>query len=181
LFDLQTLLGHMRFFSFSRFQANCMVGGLILLGLLAAWHPIANTPLQTLPVHKLIGRWESLTMFVKVTSAYGVKDSSIVYQVIRDDWEKKTNSKPIELNLGADQRYSLTYRNLQSVVTRTTSGKWKITAGDTMVFMQEVPHQELIRYHVTLNNDVAVFKGKLDFDKDGKADDEYVASSRKMK
>ncbi len=58
------------------------------------------------------------------------------------------------------------------------SGVWHITA-DSITITQLKPEKNTYTLYVSINKNLATFNGFLDFDGDGKIDDEYFGVQKK--
>ena len=85
------------------------------------------------------------------------------------------NIKPIITTIYEDGTYTSEFRNSFDSLIYMPEGSWFID-GDTLI-MQD--HQDVYKYQIFIDGDLAEFKSKIDWDKDGKADDEYFGIQRK--
>lgn len=125
---------------------------------------------------ELIGVWVNSSMKVWVNS-YNNSDTSFFVDIDEDTWEMKMSIKPIVTTIRDDGTYSSEFRNSLDAVTYKPEGTWMLD-GDSLI-MED--HQAIYKYQVFIDGDVAEFKSLIDWDHDGKADDEYAGEQRKSK
>lgn len=123
-----------------------------------------------------IGEWANVSMKVWVRT-YNNSDTSFIVDITEDNWELKMNVKPIITTIREDGTYSSEFRNSFDSLIYKPKGTWMID-GDSLI-MED--HQEVYRYQIFIDGDVAEFNSLVDWDKDGKADDEYFGVQRKNK
>lgn len=124
----------------------------------------------------IVGKWENVSMIVKVHS-FENSDTSFIVHITEDNWETKMNIKPIVTTIHPDGRYRSEYRNSFDSLIYAPIGTWMID-GDTLI-MED--HQDIYKYQIFVNDDEAEFRNMVDWDKDGLADDEYFGIQRKNK
>ena len=79
------------------------------------------------------------------------------------------NIRPIVTTIYADGTYTSEFRNSFDSLIYKPEGTWVID-GDSL-FMTD--HQDTYRYQIFVDGDVAEFNSIVDWDNDGKVDDEY--------
>ncbi len=126
----------------------------------------------------LIGRWENIGLHVTVHT-YRNTDSTLIIDFDENDLRTRFPTKPTVTVLNEDGTYYLEYRTKSDSLVARPSGEWSVK-GDSIIMHQYVPSEYVYAYHVTLMPGKAEFRGMLDYDADGKADDEIIATSRKI-
>lgn len=128
--------------------------------------------------NSLIGRWESVGLHVTVHT-YHNSDSTLVIDFEENDLRTRFPVKPTVTVLNEDGTYYLEYRTKSDSLVARPSGEWSVK-DDSITMHQYVPAEYVYSYHVTLMPGKAEFRGMLDYDGDGKVDDEMIATSRKI-
>lgn len=123
---------------------------------------------------EIVGEWTNVSMRVWVKT-YNNSDTSFIVDISEDNWEMKMNVKPIVTTISSDGTYISEFRNSFDSLIYKPEGTWLID-GDTLI-MQD--HQDSYKYQIFIDGDRAEFKSLVDWDKDGKADDEYFGIQRK--
>lgn len=123
---------------------------------------------------QFVGEWSNVSMKVWVKT-YNNSDTSFIVDITEDNWELKMNIKPIVTTVYEDGTYMSEFRNSFDSLIYKPEGTWMID-GDTLI-MED--HQEVYKYQIFIDGDQAEFKNMVDWDKDGKADDEYFGVQRK--
>lgn len=122
----------------------------------------------------LVGVWESSAFRVNVNTANNT-DSSYQVVVPEEEWEDRMNMKPIEAYFQQDNKYIAEYRNLNDSLIRRHRGIWN-TFGDSLVIIEP---DAIYQYIMTRENKRVLFHSLVDWDGDGKEDDEYVGIYKK--
>jgi hypothetical protein len=123
---------------------------------------------------QFVGEWSNVSMKVWVKT-YNNSDTSFIVDITEENWELKMNIKPIVTTVYEDGTYISEFRNSFDSLIYKPEGTWMID-GDTLI-MED--HQEVYKYQIFIDGDQAEFKNMVDWDKDGKADDEYFGVQRK--
>jgi len=123
---------------------------------------------------EFIGEWTNVSLKVWVKS-YNNSDTSFIVDISEDNWELKMNVKPIVTTIHEDGTYISEFRNSFDSLIYRPKGTWMID-GDSLI-MED--HQDIYKYQIFIDGDLAEFKSLVDWDKDGKADDEYFGVQRK--
>lgn len=122
----------------------------------------------------IVGEWVNISMKVWVKT-YNNSDTSFIVDINEKTWDMKMNIKPIITTINEDGTYISEFRNSFDSLIYKPEGFWMID-GDTLI-MED--HQAVYKYQIFIDGDMAEFKSLLDWDKDGKADDEYTGLQRK--
>ena len=129
---------------------------------------------------KLIGEWRNVSLKLTMNT-FSNKDSTKVFEVNEEDWERKMNIRPIKTIYFADGTYISEHRNLRDSIIYSPAGRWVIL-GDTVIMRDTFPELGLsYRYKININKDLVEFTGIEDCDRDGSADDQYFGVQRKQK
>jgi hypothetical protein len=126
----------------------------------------------------LIGKWENIGLHVTIHT-YHNTDSTVIMDFDEEDLRTRFPLKPMVTVLNEDGTYYLEYRTKSDSLVARPSGKWSLK-GDSIIMHQYVPNESSFSYHVTMMPDRAEFRGLLDYDADGKVDDEMIALSKKI-
>jgi len=127
---------------------------------------------------QLIGEWRNESLKIKINS-FNNTDSTITSESKNaTEWEKNLHIKPIRTFFKSDGTYYSEYRTLGDSLFRKPSGTW-IIKGDSIIMNELQPEKGVFKLHVSINNDIATFQGLIDFDGDGKMDDEYFGTQKK--
>lgn len=122
------------------------------------------------------GIWETISFKVTINSVAGIKDSTAIFEVTEEEWEKRLGIKPIRTYYELDNKFRSTYRayGTDSIINET-KGLWNVF-GDTLMLIEP---QVTYTYSVELrDNGTGVFRSFLDWDGDEIPDDEYVGIQR---
>ena len=122
----------------------------------------------------ILGEWTNVSMKVWVKT-YNNSDTSFIVDITEENWDLKMTVKPIVTTINADGTYTSEFRNSFDSLMYKPEGTWLID-GDSLI-MQD--HQDTYKYQIFIDGDVAEFNSYIDWDKDGKADDEYFGVQRK--
>lgn len=129
---------------------------------------------------QLIGEWHNTSLKI-IMNTYKNSDSTVVLEVSEQNWEEKMNIKPIKTFFRADNSYNSEHYSLKDSLIYNPSGKWEIK-GDTLNMWDTFPNKGLrYKYKLTITNNKAEFSGIEDCDNDGKADDNYFGTQKKLK
>lgn len=122
---------------------------------------------------QLVGTWSNLTLHVEMKSDNG--DSVLIIE--KGEWESTLKIKPIETSFREDGTFISTYYTLDGEIMMTNEGVWYIEE-DSVVLVQD---NVATSYKASIEEDVATFKGYVDWDQDGEVDDYYQGTQGKMK
>lgn len=144
---------------------------------LTACQPAAPQEKEQPPLKEVLpGTWEAVSISVKVNSAMNT-DSSYVFDVPEELWVQKLGVLPVKTFYEADNKYRQVYTSLTNEELSTTRGIWN-TFSDTLMMIEE---NTTYQYVVSLpGNGLAEFRTQLDWDGDGKADDDYLGIIRQI-
>lgn len=123
---------------------------------------------------EIVGEWTNVSMKIWVNT-YNNSDTSFIVDISEDNWEMKMNVKPIVTIIYDDGTYISEFRNSFDSLIYKPEGTWLID-GDTLI-MQD--HQATYKYQIFLDGDRAEFNSLVDWDNDGKSDDDYKGVQRK--
>jgi hypothetical protein len=146
--------------------------------LLACNEAAKNKPGVSSPAYQLIGEWNNLSIKIDILSKNN-SDSNEVFEVNRPEWEQRLKIKPIRTFFREDSTWNSAHYNLKDSLVYNPSGKWWIE-NDKLVMLQQSPSPDTTLYSLTLNKDTASFEAQLDWDMDGKKDDNYFGRQIKM-
>ena len=124
---------------------------------------------------EMIGEWTNISMKVWVKT-YNNSDTSFIVEITEESWEQKMNIKPIITTIHSDGTYISEFRNSFDSLIYRPKGTWMVD-GDSLIMEDE--QQQVYRYQVFVDGDRAEFNSLIDWDKDGKADDEYFGIQEK--
>lgn len=125
---------------------------------------------------QLIGEWRNLYVRIRL-NVHG--PNRRVIEADSANWETRLRIKPIRTHFNADDTYYSEYRDLRDSIIRIPSGTW-VVKGDSIIITQLKPEKSIMKLKVSINKDKATFSGLLDFDGDGKNDDEYFGIQRRF-
>ncbi len=129
------------------------------------------------PLKEVIpGIWETISVRVVMNSVGGDEDSTSVFEVSEEQWEKTLGIKPIRTYYERDNKFRSVYRAYgNDSIVNVTRGIWN-TFGDTLMLIE--PEVTYI-YDVEIRpNGTGIFRSMLDWDGDEMPDDEYIGIQR---
>uniref|UniRef100_UPI0040472013 hypothetical protein n=1 Tax=Roseivirga sp. TaxID=1964215 RepID=UPI0040472013 len=120
----------------------------------------------------IMGEWtnESMKVFIDHDTS-----KEQVFDVPKGKWEEILLIQPILTSYTSDGKYNSVYKDLDGKVINTSKGYWEVN-GDSMSLTQD---EITTRYHFNWMQGRAEFKGYLDWDGDGEADDLYTGVQMK--
>ncbi|MEY4905041.1 MAG: hypothetical protein RLZZ292_2856 [Bacteroidota bacterium] len=124
----------------------------------------------------LPGTWHSVSLHVTVHSPMG-KDTTLTIDIPEGQWEEKTKVKPYITTFLDNNLYSMEFRNSKDSLIDSPKGIWN-TKNDTLTMVEA---KQTYQYKLCVGDKQCEFSTLLDWDGDGKADDEYVAIQKKVK
>jgi hypothetical protein len=125
----------------------------------------------------LIGEWNNLSLYVEIDTKNN-SDSNEVFIVPRAEWESTLKIKPIRTFFNADSTWHAAHYNLKDSLVYDPSGKWWLS-GSKLWMAQALPSADTTVYSFVIMNDTATFNATLDWDMDGKKDDNYLGTQQK--
>ena len=126
---------------------------------------------------QLIGEWRNVYLKIKLN----INDPKpVVMEADSSNWETRLKIQPIRTHFKADGSYYSEYRNLKDSLVRVSSGTWMVIAADTLVMNEIKPEKSVLKLHLAINNQHATFSGMIDFNGDGKKDDDYYGMQKKF-
>lgn len=131
-----------------------------------------NSELKT----KLPGTWESVSLDVVINSVDG-KDSSSRFTVEEANWMDRLGMPPVKTKFYAEgNKYVREFRNLRGELTDTLRGRWNVF-GDTLMLIEP---SATYQYLTNFVDGKLQLRSTVDWDGDGAADDDYLATERKV-
>ena len=127
---------------------------------------------------QLIGQWRNIGLHVDVHSANGT-DKNVVWESNESNWEERQKIKPIHTYFNNDNTFYSEYYDLKDSLIYNPSGKWSLN-GNKLTFYYQKPKTDTLYFTVAIKNNIATFYGLLDWDDDGKKDDDYTGTQRKQ-
>lgn len=123
--------------------------------------------------NSILGKWSSHKMKVVFQGRHGGQGMDSL-EVLRANWEKETQGKPIVTAFKSDYTYESWYYDVTGqVLLRNPSGTWALQ-NDTIIMAQvNPPGGPTFRLQVVRQKNLLYFNGIMDFDLDGQADDYY--------
>ncbi|MDP4150253.1 MAG: hypothetical protein Q8927_16050 [Bacteroidota bacterium] len=112
--------------------------------------------------------------------SYANKDTTVSFEADSSNWEARLHIKPIRTHFLPDGSYYSEYRNVKDSLVQRPAGTWAVS-GDSLTMSQSTPEAAVYILHVSIRNGIARFSGLIDFDGDGKRDDEYVGVQKKYR
>ena len=126
---------------------------------------------------QIIGIWDSKYMYVVQETLDGSTTSRIL-NVTPEDYGQVLGLQTARTYFNQDESYIEEYIGVDGKVVKRDSGKWTIT-GDTITISQFDPtgSMKVLKYHLEINGDTAIFNSLLDYDGDGAEDDTFKGTS----
>ena len=126
---------------------------------------------------QLLGEWNYTSMKVKINTALN-SDSTAYVDINEGNWEKELKTKAPKAVFNEDLTYYVEYKNLKDSIIRGAAGTWYVI-NDSLTMNQKQPDNTSFLYKVAINNGIAEFTGVVDWEGDGKVDDEYTGVLKK--
>ena len=126
----------------------------------------------------LVGEWRN--RYVRIVLVPTSGNGSRVMEADSTNWEQRLGIRPIRTHFNADGSYYSDYLNLKDSIVRRPSGTWLIQ-GDTLIMNEQKPEATQMKFYLTIQGDYATFHGRIDFDGEGVADDEYYGIQKRFK
>ena len=126
---------------------------------------------------QIIGIWDSKFMYVIQETVDGSTTSRIL-NVTPQDYEQVLGLQTARAYFNEDESYFRAYIGLDGNEIKSDSGKWAVT-GDTITISQFDPsgNMKIIKYHLEIRGDTAIFNSLMDYDGDGEEDDTFRGTS----
>ena len=125
---------------------------------------------------QILGEWKSSTLNVKINTALN-SDSTEVIDVNEENWERVLKTKPLKMTFTDDGNYMTEFPNKESAI-KASSGKWYMV-NDSIYLNQKQPDVMSFQYKTTIDNNMLTFSGIVDWEGDGKVDDNYTSTMKK--
>jgi len=117
----------------------------------------------------LVGKWQNLEIIVRMPDS--------ILQVHDTLWQRRLGIKPIITAFNSDRTFHSEYRSPEDSLIMKSTGTWDVT-GDTLSMIE---HGIENKYHFLITGDTVFFRGYLDWDQDGEANDHYAGKQLKLK
>ena len=126
---------------------------------------------------QIIGVWDSKYMYVVQNTLDGSSTSRIL-NVTPEDYGQVLELQTARAYFYQDESYFEEYIGVDGSVLKRDSGKWTIT-GDTITISQFDPSgiMKVLKYHLEISGDTAIFNAIMDYDGDGAVDDTFRGTS----
>jgi hypothetical protein len=128
---------------------------------------------------QLVGEWRNT--YLKVTMpSHKATDTSAVLEVTEATWQEQLKIQPIRTFFRPDGTYNSEHRKSNDSIVYNPAGKWFVR-NDTLHMTDTFPKRGITyKFKVGINDRIAEFRGLLDWDADGKEDDEYLGRQRRQ-
>lgn len=126
----------------------------------------------------LVGRWENIGLHVTIHTFHN-SDSTVVIDLTEDNLRRGFATKPFVTIIHDDGTYTVEIRSQSDSLVAKSSGEWKVES-DSLIMKQLNPSPALFVYHVKISGNTAEFRTMVDYDHDGKVDDELLSLSRRI-
>jgi hypothetical protein len=157
-------------------KLHVLVGVGLLLPLICAL--LAGCAKKSALEQSLIGRWENIGLHVTIHTLNNT-DSTMVIDLTEDNLRVGFDTKPFVTILHDDGTYILEIRSKTDSLVASSSGEWMVD-GDSVIMRQLKPSLQTFNYQVQIVGDTGQFRTVVDYDHDGKTDDEILSLSRKI-
>ena len=151
------------------------IASFVLSLMLSACSPTKN--IQDDLHKKLVGEWRNVYVKIKINNPEAGK--SVIMEADSTNWEEKLDIKPIRTFFKEDGTYYSEFRDIKDSITGSPSGLWSLK-GDTISMTQNKQGGTVTKMRLRIAKDKATFSGMIDFQGDGKADDEYFGIQRRF-
>lgn len=127
----------------------------------------------------IIGEWRNTYLKV-IMHSYKNSDTIRIVEANENNWEEVLKSKTIRTFFRSDGTYNSEYRNLKDSIFYSPAGKWSVS-GDSLFMTDTFPSREVMyKLKFEIKGNMAEFWSTLDFDQDGKEDDDYYGIQKKQ-
>jgi len=138
----------------------------------------ADTTAAAAPLDKqIIGEWRNTSLKVKINTRLNT-DSTGYIDVDESNWERVLKTKPMKTVFSADGTYKLADGSIADSTVSVSSGSWYVL-NDTIFMNQKQPDAIFFQYHLSVKDNMATLDGLVDWEGDGKVDDEYNGTLKK--
>lgn len=128
---------------------------------------------------RLIGEWMNTGTKIEMQS-YKNHDSVKVFNMSPEEWEKRMGLRPVKTIFWKTGSYCQVHSTLKDSLIESPAGKWMVIA-DTLHMKDTFPRSgKVYKYKIRINSSAAEWWSKEDCDGDGKEDDLYYATHKKM-
>lgn len=158
-------------FFLSFFLAECSHTGPYIKSM-----PLDSTSARYL---QLSGKWKTVGLNVIMHTVHNMKHDSVI-SANSANWEQQTEMEPIIFDFYKNGTFSTEYRDVLDSLQYRGTGIWRLKGQDSLLLYSSQA-AKTYTYTYTFKNDSAFFHTVLDFDGDGKADDEMVSIVQKVK
>jgi hypothetical protein len=127
----------------------------------------SETILETVPVplaEQLIGEWKNSSLNLKI---HNDTDSTVI--IDSENWVEVLGIQPIVSEFKNDSSYLSRYYSPEGEEIMTSTGIWYIRGDSLIMIERQIPNA----YHLRMEGNSAYFRGYIDWDQDGVADDLY--------
>lgn len=121
----------------------------------------------------LLGTWEIIELSVHVPTYMG-QDTTVTERIEEADWSRKYGVKPARTTFTSDGKLRRTHYLVNGQLSDVTNGLWRVQ-GDSLFFIE--PSITYL-YSPYLKGEKLELTGRIDWDRDGEADDDYRGSFR---
>lgn len=135
-----------------------------------------TTPDQT-PQQEMTGTWTTEKIRVKINSLNNTDEDSVIIADASEFPEKLQIYKNVG-DYNADGTFSDRYYASEDSVIVEVTGTWDIS-GDSVIVHQKEPVERIHVYMFKYKRGKGFFKGMVDWDGDGKKDDEFTGIASK--
>lgn len=126
---------------------------------------------------QILGAWNNTLLKVKINTALN-GDSTGYIDVDESNWERVLKTKPMSTYFNEDGTYRLEYKGIKDSVVVASAGTWYVV-NDSIFMNQKQPDATFFQYQVTVKDNIATLSGLVDWEGDGKVDDEYTGTLKK--
>lgn len=131
---------------------------------------------KPISMDNIYGTWQYTTLNVKINSLDNSTQDEMFF-VLPDEWSVKQGMTPLVTILNKDNTWENQFYTVPDSTFRVSKGTWKIE-NDSLIFTSG---DSRIAYSFILKDSLLTIKTILDYDQDGKSDDEYEGVQKKLK
>ena len=133
---------------------------------------------STIFFEDLIGEWETVTITVNITSKKGKPRNEVTY-IGYEEWQTKLQRNPVHIFFYADSTWTWQFYTLEDSLIRGNIGTWFIK-GDSLIVKDPAEPKNNKEYRMHAKGDSLEFRTFVDWDYDGKEDDQYIGLNRRI-